>query len=91
MKASAVHILVKQRDKCEKLKQQLDKGADFAKLAKLHSVCPSGKKGGFLGEFRKGTMVKAFDDVVFKQELYKVHGPIKTKFGFHLIKILYRS
>ncbi|MFO6423352.1 peptidylprolyl isomerase [Motilimonas sp. KMU-193] len=91
MKASAVHILVKQRDKCEQIKKQLEKGADFAKLAKQHSICPSGKKGGYLGEFRKGSMVKQFDDVVFKEELYKVHGPVKTKFGFHLIKILYRG
>ncbi|MCE2571081.1 peptidylprolyl isomerase [Motilimonas eburnea] len=91
MKASAVHILVKQRDKCEQIKKQLEKGADFAKLAKQHSICPSGKKGGYLGEFRKGSMVKQFDDVVFKKELYTVHGPVKTKFGFHLIKILYRG
>ena len=91
MKASAVHILVKQRDKCEKLKEQLDKGADFAKLAKLNSVCPSGKKGGFLGEFSKGSMVKAFDDVVFKKPILEIHGPVTTQFGFHLIKTLYRA
>ena len=44
-----------------------------------------------LGEFRRGQMVKAFDDVVFKRPILKVHGPIKTKFGYHLIKTLYRS
>ncbi|NQZ12065.1 MAG: peptidylprolyl isomerase [Algicola sp.] len=91
MKASACHILVKTREEAEKLKAQLDKGADFAKLAKKHSMCPSGKKGGDLGEFKPGQMVKAFDNVVFKKPLLEVHGPVKTQFGFHLIKTLYRS
>lgn len=90
-KACALHILVKTKPEAEKLKQQLAKGADFGKLAKQHSLCPSGKKGGDLGEFKKGQMVKAFDDVVFKQTILEVHGPIKTQFGYHLIKTLYRS
>ena len=75
----------------EKIIEKLNKGADFAKLAKQHSICPSGKRGGDLGEFRKGQMVKAFDDVVFKKPLLKIHGPVKTKFGFHIIKTLYRD
>lgn len=90
-KAAAVHILVKTEQEALKLKLMLDKGADFAVLAKKHSICPSKKKGGDLGEFRRGQMVKAFDDIVFKKELLKVHGPIKTKFGYHLIKTLYRN
>ena len=89
--ASARHILVKTREEAEKLKQQLDKGADFAQLAKKHSTCPSGKKGGDLGEFRPGQMVRAFDDVVFKKEVLKIHGPVKTSFGFHLIQTIYRN
>lgn len=89
--ASAIHILVKTEKLAKDLLTQLEKGADFAALAKKHSICPSKKKGGDLGEFKKGQMVKPFDDVVFKKPLYKVHGPIKTKFGFHLIKPLYRS
>ncbi|REL26192.1 peptidylprolyl isomerase [Thalassotalea euphylliae] len=89
--ASARHILVKDKALAEKLKQQLDKGADFAKLAKKHSTCPSGKRGGDLGEFRRGQMVKAFDDVVFKKDVLKIHGPVKTRFGFHLIQTIYRS
>jgi peptidyl-prolyl cis-trans isomerase C len=90
MKACACHILVKQKDLAEKLKKQLEQGADFHTLAKKHSLCPSGKKGGDLGEFSPGQMVKAFDNVVFKQAVLEVHGPVKTKFGFHLIKTLYR-
>lgn len=90
-KACALHILVKTREEAEKLKQQLAKGADFGKLAKQHSTCPSGKKGGDLGEFRQGQMVKAFDDAVFKGAVLEIIGPVKTQFGFHLIKTLYRS
>ena len=90
-KASALHILVKTKAEAEKLKQQLTKGADFSTLAKKHSLCPSGKKGGDLGEFRPGQMVRAFDEVVFKKPILEVHGPVKTQFGFHLIKTLYRS
>ncbi len=89
--ASAVHILVKTQKEAEKLKQQLAKGASFSDLAKKHSTCPSGKKGGNLGEFKPGQMVKAFDNVVFKKPILEVHGPIKTQFGFHLIKTLYRN
>lgn len=89
--ASALHILVKTEQQASEIKKQLDKGADFSSLAKKHSICPSKKKGGDLGEFRRGQMVKAFDDVVFKKPILKVHGPVKTKFGYHLIKTLYRS
>lgn len=89
--ASALHILVKTEKLALDLLEQINKGGDFSKLAKKHSTCPSRKRGGDLGEFKKGQMVKQFDDVVFKKPLYKVHGPIKTKFGFHLIKTIYRN
>lgn len=90
-RAAARHILLKTKQKAETIKQQLAKGGDFAKLAKKYSICPSGKKGGDLGEFGPGTMVKAFDNVVFKLPVLKIHGPIKTKFGFHLIQTIYRN
>ncbi len=89
--ACARHILVKLEKHALELKQKLDKGADFAQLAKKNSICPSKKKGGDLGEFRRGQMVKAFDDVVFKKPILKIHGPVKTKFGFHIIQTIYRS
>jgi len=90
--ACARHILVKTKDEAEKIKQQLADGKDFSKLAKKHSLCKSSaKKGGELGEFRQGTMLKAFDNVVFKKPVLKVHGPVKTKFGFHLIETIYRN
>jgi peptidyl-prolyl cis-trans isomerase C len=91
MKANACHILVKTKEEAQSIKSQLDKGASFQALAKKYSRCPSAKKGGDLGEFRQGDMVKAFENVVFKKEILTAHGPIKTQFGFHIIKTLYRS
>ena len=90
-KARARHILVKSKEECERLKSDIEKGADFAKVAKEHSQCTSGKSGGDLGEFERGQMVPEFDAVVFTAEVGKVHGPVKTKFGYHLIEIISRT
>jgi peptidyl-prolyl cis-trans isomerase C len=90
-KACARHILVKTKEEADTLKKRLAKGADFATLAKKNSLCNSAKKGGDLGEFSPGKMVKAFDNIVFKKPVLTVHGPVKTKFGFHLIETIYRS
>ena len=84
--ACARHILVNSEKLAQELKAKIAKGADFGQLAKKNSTCPSGKKGGDLGEFKPGQMVKAFDDVVFKKAILTVHGPIKTKFGYTLFK-----
>ena len=89
--AAALHILVKHKDKADDLLNQLKKGVKFQTLAKKHSTCPSGKKGGDLGEFRKGAMVPAFDKAVFNGKILEPIGPIKTKFGYHIIKVLYRT
>lgn len=62
--AAALHILVKEEKLALDLLEQIKNGADFGKLAKKHSICPSGKRGGDLGEFRQGQMVPAFDKVV---------------------------
>ncbi len=90
-KASARHILVDTEKQCDDLKQQIDQGENFGDVAKAHSKCPSGMKGGDLGEFTEGRMVKEFDEVVFAREVGKVHGPIKTDFGYHLIEITSRD
>jgi len=91
--ACASHILVKTEPEAKSLAKQLDGGGDFAKLAKKHSTCPSSKKGGDLGEFKKGSMVAQFDKAVFANgsENKKYLGPVKTKFGFHLIQVLYKD
>jgi len=90
-KASARHILVDTEEQCDNLKNQIEAGADFAEIAAEHSSCPSGKKGGDLGEFSPGQMVKEFDEVVFSAEMNQVHGPVKTQFGYHLLEITSRT
>lgn len=90
-KASARHILVESEEACNDLKAKIEDGAEFADVAKDHSKCPSGAQGGGLGEFSPGQMVKEFDDVVFSAEIGKVHGPVKTDFGYHLIEITSRT
>jgi len=90
-KARARHILVSTKEACDNLKTQIEAGGNFADLAKTHSTCPSGKQGGDLGEFGPGQMVKEFDSVVFSGELGKVHGPVKTQFGYHLLEITSRT
>ena len=73
--------------KIKDLLKQLEGGADFAELAKANSDCPSASKGGELGEFGRGQMVKEFEDAAFGAEVGKVVGPVKTQFGWHLIKV----
>ena len=90
-RASARHILVDTEEQCSDLKQQIVDGADFADVAKEHSSCPSGSEGGSLGEFGEGQMVPEFDEVVFKDELNTVHGPVKTQFGYHLLEVTART
>jgi peptidyl-prolyl cis-trans isomerase C len=90
-RASARHILVATEQECQSLKNQIQSGADFAELARKHSKCPSGKRGGELGEFGPGQMVQEFDTVVFNEAVNVVHGPVKTQFGYHLLEITKRT
>lgn len=75
------------KDELEKLRKEIEKGADFAEVAKEHSQCPSGKSGGFLGKFRKGDMVPEFSEAAFSQKVGEVGKVITTKFGHHIIKV----
>lgn len=88
--AIARHILVKDKDLAQQLKQKIQDGADFAKVAKQHSTCPSAKKGGELGEVKKGDLVAPIDKAVFSLAERELHGPIKSQFGFHLLEIKFR-
>ncbi len=89
--ANARHILVPTEKECLSLKEQIGAGARFEEVAKKHSKCPSGGQGGDLGKFSPGQMVPEFDTVVFTAEVGKVHGPVKTQFGYHLIEITKRG
>jgi peptidyl-prolyl cis-trans isomerase C len=90
-KAAARHILVKTEQECIALKAKIEGGVDFGEVAKKHSQCPSSREGGALGTFGPGQMVPEFDTVVFNGEVGKIHGPVKTQFGYHLIDITSRS
>jgi len=82
----ASHILVTNEYEAQDLMKKLDEGQSFEDLAAKFSKCPSGKNGGSLGEFGRGQMVKAFEEAAFALNPDQVSGPVKTQFGFHLIK-----
>jgi len=84
---SASHILVDTEDEAKAIKAKLDAGADFAELAKSDSKCPSASRGGDLGTFGRGTMVKEFEDAAFALKVGEISQPVHTQFGWHLIKV----
>ena len=90
-RATARHILVASLETCEALKARIEAGEDFADCAKKNSQCPSGQRGGDLGEFGPGQMVPEFDEAVFNGEVGKILGPIKTQFGYHLLEVTSRT
>ena len=84
---SARHILVKTEEDALDIIERLNRGSDFAELAKEKSTGPSGAQGGNLGYFSKGQMVPEFDKVVFKLKKGEISEPVKTQFGWHVIKV----
>ena len=85
---SAKHILTDSEEKCQTILKNIEAGEKtFEDAAREFSTCPSGAKGGDLGEFGKGQMVKEFEDAAFTAEPGVVVGPVKTQFGYHLIKV----
>lgn len=83
----ASHILVDSEQDALDIKKMLDDGEDFAVLARKYSSCPSKAAGGDLGYFKRGQMVKPFEDAAFSLPVGVVSKPIKTQFGWHLIKV----
>ena len=84
----AAHILVKTEAQAKDLLAQIKSGKSFSDLAMKNSECPSGKKGGDLGWFTRGKMVKEFENPAFAGKKGDIVGPFKTQFGWHLMKIL---
>lgn len=85
---SAKHILVAEEEKCNEILAAITSGEKvFEQAAQEFSTCPSGQRGGDLGAFGKGQMVPEFEKAAFEAEIGQVVGPVKTQFGFHLIKV----
>lgn len=87
-KVHCAHILVKTEAEAKTIKTRLDKGEKFATIAQTVSLCPSGKKGGDLGTFTRGKMVKEFENCAFTLQKGETSAVVKTKFGYHIIKRL---
>jgi len=87
-KVHCAHILVKTEQEAKIVLDQLNKGASFSQIAMEKSLCPSGKKGGDLGTFGRGKMVREFEQAAFNLQKGQISQPIKTEFGWHIIKRL---
>ena len=86
-KVKASHILVKTEEEAEEILHLVADGKDFKEVAREKSQCPSKEKGGSLGWFKKGQMVPEFEQACFLGSKGELIGPIKTQFGWHVIKI----
>jgi peptidyl-prolyl cis-trans isomerase C len=83
----ASHILVDTEEKANEILEDITDGLSFEDAAKQYSSCPSKQEGGALGQFGKGQMVKEFEDAVFAMHVGQISPPVKTQFGYHLIKL----
>jgi len=87
-KVHCAHILVKSESEAKVVLERLKKGEKFGRVARAVSRCPSGKRGGDLGTFTRGKMVKEFENAAFALNKGEVSGVVKTQFGCHIIKRL---
>ena len=85
-KIKASHILVNKQSKAQEIYDDLEAGDNFQNLARQFSECSSKNKGGNLGEFPKGKMVAEFWNACTKLQIGEVSKPVKTQFGYHIIK-----
>ena len=84
---NASHILLETEEEAKEVKAKLDGGADFAEMAKEFSTGPTGPKGGALGWFSKGMMVKPFEDAVVALKVGEISAPVQSDFGWHVIAL----
>ncbi|MBO5510959.1 MAG: peptidylprolyl isomerase [Clostridia bacterium] len=85
---NASHILVDSEDKANEILAAIHAGEiTFEDAAKAHSTCPSSQQGGNLGDFGRGQMVPEFDTACFEMAEGEVRGPVKTQFGYHIIRL----
>lgn len=84
----AAHILVEEEEQANELLAAIEGGADFHELASANSKCPSGSRGGDLGDFGRGQMVPEFEQAAFALNIGEISEVVKTQFGYHLIKLL---
>lgn len=85
---NASHILVDSEDKANELLTAINAGEiSFEDAARAHSTCPSSAEGGNLGDFGRGQMVPEFDAACFDMAEGEVRGPVKTQFGYHIIRL----
>ncbi|MFH1126385.1 MAG: peptidylprolyl isomerase [Candidatus Altiarchaeota archaeon] len=84
----AAHILVKSLDEAQSILNELKSGKSFHGLAQAKSLCSSAKKGGDLGWFTRGRMVKEFENTAFALRKGEMSAPVRTQFGWHIIKTL---
>ncbi|MCJ7423374.1 peptidyl-prolyl cis-trans isomerase [Candidatus Bathyarchaeota archaeon] len=85
-KVHCAHILVKSETEAKDVLERLNKGEKFSAIAKDVSLCPSGKRGGDLGTFTRGKMVKEFENAAFALKKGETSVVVKTKFGCHIIR-----
>ncbi len=85
-KIQCAHILVEKQSQALRIMDRIKKGEKFGKIAKELSLCPSKKREGNLGYFGRGQMVREFEKTAFNLQIGKISDPVKTKFGYHIIK-----
>lgn len=83
----ASHILVEDESQAKEISAEINNGLSFEDAAKKYSKCPSNERGGDLGFFSKGQMVPEFENAAFNMEKGEVSEPVKTQFGYHIIKL----
>lgn len=87
----ASHILVKEEEQAKDILEKINNGLSFEEAASKYSDCPSKDRGGDLGQFARGSMVPEFEDAAFSSELGLVDRPVKTQFGYHIIKVVEKN